>query len=1487
MVLLGIVTSLFIAIQDPVFQKFAARYASGYLSEKTGGDIKVGRLLITPDFRVILDDVVVKDLNGSYLASVGTLRTKMNIREALNGTIHLELVELNDVRANLIQYVNEDKFNFAFLADAFKTDKEKPDKEPLRIIVDHIDIKNLDFIFWNQNKDHPEKTAKHVMDYAHLDIEGINLEAQDFYLFGDSIHAKINALNGKDISGLDLKRFTTDAVVCSQGIFLEGLDAELNDTHIDADVRMLYHDYTAFSNFVDSVVFDATIRPTDIMLSDVGVFAEVMYKMPDRVLFEGRFTGPIEHFSVDDLKAEFGKSTVIEGSLSMHPLDFNDGEHEMNIKRLEFTYDDLVNFYIPSSTKTIPLPESLRPIKSAKALVNFKGSYNNFDSEVHLTSGIGNVDLDVSRQKIGNGDNVFSGRIFADRVNAGMIANAEKYLGSLDLNTDFVVRFPKKGNVDLTMKGNAYQAELMGYTIDEIVLNGDLKENRFKGVVSVDDKVLGLDFNGLVDFNNKKYPVVDFKADISHADLKALKLMKNDSISEISTSIVANLKGFDIDNMEGELHLDNTVYRDGRGTYVMNDFDASILNDNLMQRRINVTCDFFNFEMAGQMNFASLVPSLNEYVDSFVHFPRFEQKREAFLNYARTHDVDQDFIVSLVLKDTKTLSELFMPNLKIAKNTSVNGTYTSRSRQLNLTARTKGVEIGNVSIDDVELRNFNNQEFSYGSLSVGRVEYANITATDTMMIGLDNLSFFTKMGNDTIATRIKWDDVTEADHNKALIETNFHPHEKGGTVNISGADIVINDSLWNVSPSNFIDIMEGRVNISNLMFSHNQQSLRFDGYVPMNEGDTISLQIRKFDISNFDVLTENMGLNVDGLISGDALVSNLKADPMVLADLRIDQLGVNGDLVGDVEVESSWDNEDKSVDLEANIFNDDKRMLYAFGSYYTAKEDNNLDFTAVLDSLRLSTLSPVLSGFVSRVQGYGNGTIDINGSVKQPDISGKISITDGGCKIGYLNTFYTFSPTILVDNKTIAFENMVLTDTLGNQARVVGEIKHDRFKDFYLDLKLYPKEFLALATTSKDNDTFYGTAVADGLVTIKGPFSDIYLGIKARTQNGTALTIPLNSTSTVKDNDFIIFITPATDTIGELPEEEMIKRKRNFALDLDVDATDVAKLKIMLPGDIGTIDATGNGNVKLNTSTGEALSMYGNYTISSGRFQLTLMNLVTRNFSLMRGGSISWSGKPTDGRINATGVYTVKASLVDLGLQIDSTAMTSNNVNVECLIHLKEALLNPTITFGMRLPNASEDITQTVFSAVDTTNQMVMANQALSLLVFGKFAYAGGSAGADQTMSLAGLLSANYQFAINQNMNVGVSYHSGDYDSYDEYQVALRTELFENRLTIETNVGVMSSNNPEAGGASNIVGEFDLYYKLSKDGRLQAHFYNHSNYNSNFNSFAIDKRAPYTQGLGLSYSRSFPTFRDLFRRQSKQSNQPLIRPRNQENKTLP
>ena len=1473
MVVLAIITSLFVAVQDPIIQKFAVRFAGGYLSEKTGADIKVGRLAVTPDFRILIDDVSVKDLRNNDLATIGALRTKIDLADLLEDRIHLENVILRDTEANLITYKGENQLNFAFLLDAFPSDttKEKESK-PMAIIIDRISLKNIDFMLWNQNTADSMKTERGLMDYSHLVLEDISLEANDFYMLGDSIRANIGKLSAKEISGLELKSFKTDAVVCSKGIFLDGLLMETNNSRFDMDLNMLYNDMTAFGQFVDSVVFNATIRPSDVMLSDIGVFTEVMYKMPDRVQFEGRFSGPIQHFRVDDIKAELGRSTSFQGNISIHPLDFENGYHTLNIKNMRFNYDDLVNFYIPSSSKTIPLPESMRPMGDSRLSLDFKGSYNNFTTTISLLSGLGDIDAAVARRRDNKGDNVFSGNINANRVKAGLVANAKKFVGDLDLTADFSAKFPKKGEPEFRLDGNAYRAELLGNLIDIIKLDGEMKENRFNGQVTVDDDHLFLDFDGLIDFSNPKYPKSDFEAVIRHADLHALNLLNEDSISQINTTVRVNLTGFNIDDLEGEVLIDSTLYTNSKGDFRMKSFSASIGNDNLMGRKINLDCDFFSFLMAGKMNFASIVPIFKEYVDTYMNIPLWDKELADFEKFKKKNQTEQDFVFDLTLKDTRTISRLLMPSLKIAKNTSLKGTFTSRTQSLNLTLRSKNVQLGDLNFNNLELKNFNFMTAATTAFTLDEIVYSNISETDTTVFGVDNLSIVTRMTNDTVFATIKWDDDHEEDHNKALIKTYFHPHQKGGIFSITEADVSINDSVWTVSPFNYLDLSDGRTTLSNLMFSHNQQFIRFDGYVPMKEGDTLSLMMRQFDLSNLDIFLVSKGFDLDGFISGDALVSSLKTNPMLFANLDIQQLAVNHDKVGDVTIGSSWNNENKSVELEVNIFDEQKKMLDVTGAYYTERKTDNLDFVVALDSLQLNVLSPFLTGVVSRMQGLGLGQIAVTGSLQQPEIQGRLSIKDGGCKIGYLNTFYTFSPTILIDNNTISFENMVLTDTLGNTAMVEGEINHKKLKDFNLNLKMHPRDFLALATTSKDNNTFYGSAVANGLVRVTGPFNDIKLFIDAQTRRGTNLTIPLNKSTVVKDNDFIVFVEKKN--VDEEEEEEVeIKevKKSKFGMKLNVNATDDAELKIILPGKLGTIEAAGNGNVQMNTATSEDFTMFGDYTIKSGRFQLTLIDLVTRSFNLKSGGTLSWSGDPTKGRINATGSYILRAPLTGLGIQIDST-VTNTNVNVECLIHLKGDLLNPSITFGMNLPNATDDVNHTVFSVVDTTNQAAMTTQALSLLVLGSFSYAGG-----EGFNIVNILGTTMQFDITNNLNMGMRFQSGNGNSYDEYQMSLRTELFENRLSIETNLGMMTANSPNAGNASSIVGEFDMYYKLTRDGRLQAHFYNHSNYTTNFNSVAFDKRSPYTQGLGLSYSRSFTTFRDLFRKRNVAlPNQPLI-----------
>lgn len=1467
-VLVSIVVTLFVAIQDPIIQRFAVRFVGGYLTEKTGAEIKVGRIAVSPDLRVFINDVLVKDLNGNNLARIGKLRTKIHVGDLLEGKIHLGHVELVDTEANLIQYEGSDDFNFKFLVDFFGSDKEKekdPDKPAISLFIDHISLKNIDFVLWNQNLADSTKTAQNCIDYSHLDLDNINLEARHFALVGDSIYTVVEKLSAKEHSGLDLKHFQSDVVVCQKGIFLKDMQMETNNSLFHLDLGMKFNSYEAFQHFVDSVEFDAIIHPTDVLLSDIGYFANVMYKMPNRLRFEGKFSGPIEHFSVKDMNVSFGKKTNIRGDLSMHPLDFENGEHVLNIKNIRFSYEDLVNFHIPGSSGTIPLPESLSTLNSGNIKLNFKGSYNNFNSDIILVSDLGNLNASVRRDKQGVEANVFSGNIEGQRINVGMFVNPN-LVGQLDLDTEFMLKFPQKGSPEVDLNGSLYHAELLGNHIDEVVLNGEMKENRFKGKVDIDDNDLYLAFNGLIDFSDAKNPKSDFEAVIRNANLHSLKIMKEDSISVVSTKIYANMTGFDIDNLEGVLHLDSTVYRDSRGEYFMGSFDARIVNDYLMQRRINLKNDFFDFEMGGKLNFSHLLMTLNEYGDSFVHFPLFEEKLEEFRKYKLKNDVEQDFFLQLTLKDTQTLTRLFMPTLRIAKNSTVNGTFTSRSNQLNLTVRSQSVKIGNLNVNNLELRNFNTREFAFGSLSLGEVAWINMTETDTVSYGLENITLFTKMGNDTVNTRIVWDDISEEDHNKALLECAFHPHQGGGIVSIGTADIVVNDTLWQIDPDNYINIDTGRVEIHNIRFGYNTQSLQLDGYVPMGVEDTLAVRLDRFNLSMLDVLTQGMGIDLNGYITGNARVSGLKQSMTVLADLFIKDLGLNNDSIGDANIRSSWDNEKQAINVDMDVLTNNKQTLSVLGSYYTARENDNLDFLVDMDSLKLSVISPFVSNFITRVQGFAYGGIMVTGSLKVPVIMGAINIKDGGCKVVYLNTFYTFSPTISLDSKEIELLDMVLTDTLGNKATVEGRIYHNSLKDFRFDLRLHPRDFLVMATSLKDNSSFYGAVIADGLANVTGPLEDLLLDVKALTRKGTKLTLPLNRVSTVSDNDFIVFV----NNKEEEEKEEIVMeeaRKSSFAINIDADVTDDASVKIYLPGDIGTIDASGHGNLKIGTASSESLSLIGNYVIHSGRFVLNFKNILNRTFTLQQGGTIMWSGSPTEGRIDATGVYSVKAPLSSLGVMVDSTSSV-DNVNVECLIHLKDALLNPNITFGMRLPNASEEINQTVFSLIDTTNQAVMSSNAISLLALGTFAYAGSSANENSGAGLLSLFSnilPSMTLDLGTDVDVGVRYFFNSY-LYDEMQIAFKTELFENRLLVETNLGVISNNTTNAGNASNVVGEFDIKYKLTKDGRLMAYFYNHSNYGNNLSTFAFDRLAPYTQGLGISYGRTFDRFSDLFQR---------------------
>ena len=1466
MVFISFIMSIFVAIQDPIIQKFTIRIAGGYLSQKTGSDIRIGRLYISPNFTIQIEQFLVKDFRDNTLLGVGELKVRPIMEDILYGDIHVGRVELTDAEANLITYEDSTRMNLSFLLDAFPKGEKDETGSTTVVAVDRILLRNLNFQFWNQNRDNPEKTEKGLMDYSHLVVHNINLDMEDLSVVGDSITAVIHHLAASEASGFQLNDLIAQVKVSNHGILLDDLKLQTPHSDLHLDLHMLFNSYSAISSFVDSVRFDSKIYPTDLLLSDLGPFAEVLYKMPDQLHFEGIMKGPVKSFAVNQIKLDLGQRTHFEGNISMQPLDIDNRMQVLKIKKLDYDIEDLANFYIPSGP--LPIPSTLNALGQGTVKGQFNGSMNKFKTELAVTSMIGDVNVTLNKHVNSQHCNVFEGYVEASHINVGTLANAHKVIGTLDLTANVVGRQDRKGGMDLDLDGALLNTQLFGNQIDEISLNGNLHNKNFNGKIVVEDKVLNLDFKGRFDFSDAKALAGDFHADIRHADLRKLNLIKDDSIAVIQANITADMTSINnFNEAEGTLNITDLAFSNSSGNYVMQQFDASIINDNLMQKRIKVNCDYLDFEMAGLMDFNTLGIAFKQYVNSYVIFPQWSEDLARFEKSKKT--ANQDFIIDLNLKNPKPLTKLLMPSLSIAKNTTLNGTFTTKSQQLNMTLRSKCVKVNTIKINNLECKTRSNRLFSTLRLNVNEVILRDSTEKDSTRISLDALNLALRLQQDSIKANIGWDDVSEIDHNKANLTASFVPSLTGGRFSINEAHILLNDSLWTIDPNNYVVFDDDKIQISNLELISEHQSLLVDGMVPMQQEDTLAISLERFNLATLGFLMNGNGFSINGLVSGDATINNLKNDPTLFANIGVKDLGIDNAIYGDAEIVSKWNNEHKAIDMMVGLVSDQRKVLDVEGSFYTARKTDNLDFTAKFDQLHMGILSPFLKGIVHRLQGLCTGNLTIKGSNKQPEILGRLDIKNGGCQVDYLNTYYTFEPTITLTDGRITLNNFSLVDTLGNSALVNGHIAHNHLKDMVLDIRLYPNDFLAMATNAQISPKFYGTAIASGIVTAKGPANEIQLNVKAITKKGTVITIPLGGSSSVKQHEFITFVDHSQPDIEDedatTPVIEKTRKKHNgLNIDLDLSVDNNAEIKVSLPNGLGNMDAKGDGNIKLSLPSGSPMVLMGDYVIKSGNLVLNIQDILKRNFSLEPGSSISWTGDAVNGTIDATGVYQTKAALSSLGLA-DSTSSASNNVKVDCMVHLKNKLMNPEITFGIRLPNANEDLRQAVFNVIDTTNQSEMLVQAIYLMMFNTFNYGSNSS------SYYGIITNQLNDIISQitdEIDINVNYKPGGEMSSEEMTVALKKQLFDDRLTIETNFGVVIPTNAYASNSTNIVGDVNIDYKITKDGRFSAQVFNRSNYNTIYSQYTYYKMAPYTQGIGFSYSKSFDTLKDLFRKRT-------------------
>jgi hypothetical protein len=213
-------------------------------------------------------------------------------------------------------------------------------------------------------------------------------------------------------------------------------------------------------------------------------------------------------------------------------------------------------------------------------------------------------------------------------------------------------------------------------------------------------------------------------------------------------------------------------------------------------------------------------------------------------------------------------------------------------------------------------------------------------------------------------------------------------------------------------------------------------------------------------------------------------------------------------------------------------------------------------------------------------------------------------------------------------------------------------------------------------------------------------------------------------------------------------------------------------------------------------------------------------------------------------------------------------------IQVDCILKMTDNLLNPNIAFDIDLPNSDEATRTDVRNKIGVGNVQEMNRQVFGLLVLNRFfpteeqsqvlQQAGGFFSSSSAEMVSNQLS-NWLSKISNDFDIGLNYRPGDDVTSDEVQASLSTQLFNNRIIVDGNVGVANTQS----NSSNIVGDVNIEYKITSDGRFRVRAFNKSN---DINTLV--NNAPFTQGVGLSYQRDFDKLGDLFKKWKKKTDTP-------------
>jgi len=1428
-------------INSPYLQSLIAKKCIEFFAEAYKIELSVGDVYLKIPNKVVLTDVEMKDSCGNDLLSAYEMEAAVETFSIRNNFLALSEVKLDNPYINA-QVDKQGNSNYEYILRKFASDDTT--SIDFNVICKKLSIANGHLKY----TDLRYENVSSAFSPNNLDINNFDLEISELKYLSDTLNVNVDHFSLNEKSGVCINNVSGKLKYYDKGINLENLEVSTGYSQLScSEIAVTGKDNLYLSNPMEKIEkLTVNIDTVIFCIADLAPFLPQYDGMTDSLSLRGKFSGRLDDFKFKNFGIAMGNSTRLYANLSVN--GFPNVEQTIvfgNISDMYTSKNDINRILrLISPEDPIQLPPVLTNLDHIAFNGNLSGMLNDMMAYGQLTTNFGSIKTDIALMPDWKEKTIaYDGRVAAGGFDLHSIISGDNSLGLLSFNLNISGNVDSLSNTQNQINGKINRIDFNGYSYSDINITGHLSNKMFDGKILIDDPNIMAELIGSYNFGSSNNNI-EISTDV-YADLKALNLApENSHDSKIKFVLGADLSGDIANRPVGSITLSQAEYNIDDKKIKINMLSAVAHEHDNNEHSITVMSDLLELDMYGKYRLSEVPGVL--YAIASKTLPSIIGKTE------QKNLSENNFTYSLRLKNINDITKFYDPELNFKGDIYTSNGYVFGSAQ---------TLYGKLILPEITRGEYTIGESSIEVSSLGGIStlYLNSKALSYNDISFDNIKIAIDAENDSVALNTNWGG-TELSKNSGFfnIGTKFIPNENDSMPRIetiiSPSQFVFGETIWKLGQTG-INYDNQEVEIDNLKLSNANQILSLKGYVSKDPNKVLSFMIDNVDVGNINAITQPKGYEFGGILSGSGRVANIYDIPIFTANVNINDLSINQENLGKLNLSSKWENQDKAFVLSGN-----NKYIEMKGTYLT--EVDSINASVMLKNLKLEIFDKYLNAYeVSGLKGEANGMVSINGSIRSPKMKGSINLNQTEFVYDYLKLKAITEDKIYIAENKIYFDNFKVMDDNGNIGTINGGIYHDNFSNFRFELLADLDDYKVMNTKLTDNNLFYGTVYATGGLTVEGTPKDFSIYAGATTEAGSKFILPMEDSYHTQNTSYITFIS-TDEQETEIKEHNFSSTK--YSIKLDVDVKPETEVQIVFDPRTGDrIKANGEGMLKIEYTSDEELYMYGEIEIAKGDYLFTLENIINKRFTIPAGGTITWNGNPYEGKLNLDAVYTTTVSLKELMREeYDTTDSYSQKANVECHMHLNGNLLSPEIQFSINIPNAPDKVKTKLASLT----QDEINKQLLYVLVINQFydpnaemlnqtGTTTNAVGVTTTQMLSNQLS-NWISQIVKDVDVGFKYTPGTEVSGQEIEVALSTQIFNDRLLINGNLGISDKrfNN------ENLVGDVEVQWKLNKKGTLRIKGF------SRKNTDLEAEYGPYTTGAGIFYTEEFDTFGELARK---------------------